>query len=77
MVLPLFYAALVGFFILTSHNSTQALGAADPPPPHAGADGGAAIATGPRAGQKVFTLQTLPAELDPSSADVAEASGFS
>jgi hypothetical protein len=34
------------------------------------------IATGPREGQKVFTLQTLPAELD-ARREVAESSGFS
>lgn len=35
------------------------------------------IAAGPREGQKVFTLQTLPPDAPRSSADVAEASGFS
>ena len=35
------------------------------------------IATGPREGQKVFTLQTLPAEPDAPRSDVAESSGFS
>jgi ribosomal protein S27E len=35
------------------------------------------IATGPREGQKVFTLQTLPAEPDAPRPDVAESSGFS
>ena len=35
------------------------------------------IATGPREGQKVFTLQTLPAEPDKPSRAVAESSGFS
>jgi hypothetical protein len=35
------------------------------------------IATGPREGQKVFTLQTLPAEPDEPRRDVAESSGFS
>ena len=35
------------------------------------------IATGPREGQKVFTLQTLPAELDQRRPDAAECSGFS
>jgi hypothetical protein len=35
------------------------------------------IATGPREGQKVFTLQTLPPDPERSSAAVAEASGFS
>jgi hypothetical protein len=36
------------------------------------------IATGPREGQKVFTLQTLPAEPDaPLRPEVAESSGFS
>jgi hypothetical protein len=35
------------------------------------------IATGPREGQKVFSLQTLPAEPDKTRRDVAESSGFS
>jgi hypothetical protein len=35
------------------------------------------IATGPREGQKVFTLQTLPAERDEPRREVAESSGFS
>jgi hypothetical protein len=35
------------------------------------------IATGPREGQKVFTLQTLPAEPDEPRRAVAESSGFS
>jgi hypothetical protein len=35
------------------------------------------IATGPREGQKVFTLQTLPAEPDAPRPEVAESSGFS
>ncbi len=35
------------------------------------------IATGPREGQKVFTLQTLPAEPDGPRPEVAESSGFS
>jgi hypothetical protein len=35
------------------------------------------IATGPREGQKVFTLQTLPAESDAPRPRVAESSGFS
>lgn len=35
------------------------------------------IATGPREGQKVFTLQTLPPDASRSSANVAESSGFS
>jgi hypothetical protein len=35
------------------------------------------IATGPREGHKVFTLQTLPADPERSSAEVAESSGFS
>ena len=35
------------------------------------------IATGPREGQKVFTLQTLPAEPDGPRREVAESSGFS
>ena len=35
------------------------------------------IATGPREGQKVFTLQTLPAEPDAPWPEVAENSGFS
>jgi hypothetical protein len=35
------------------------------------------IATGPREGQKVFTLQTLPAEPDTTRCEVAESSGFS
>ena len=35
------------------------------------------IATGPREGQKVFTLQTLPAEPDALRPEVAESSGFS
>jgi hypothetical protein len=35
------------------------------------------IATGPREGQKVFTLQTLPAEPDTPRTEVAESSGFS
>jgi len=35
------------------------------------------IATGPREGQKVFTLQTLPAEPDAPRPQVAESSGFS
>ena len=35
------------------------------------------IATGPREGQKVFTLQTLPAAPDTPRRDVAESSGFS
>ena len=35
------------------------------------------IATGPREGQKVFTLQTLAPDTDRSSANVAESSGFS
>jgi hypothetical protein len=35
------------------------------------------IATGPREGQKVFTLQTLPAEPDAPRPAVAESSGFS
>ena len=35
------------------------------------------IATGPREGQKVFTLQTLPAEPDAPRREVAESSGFS
>ncbi|MBA3564840.1 MAG: transposase, partial [Gammaproteobacteria bacterium] len=35
------------------------------------------IATGPREGQKVFTLKTLPADPDRSSAHLAENSGFS
>jgi hypothetical protein len=35
------------------------------------------IATGAREGQKVFTLQTLPADPEPSRPDVAESSGFS
>lgn len=35
------------------------------------------IATGPREGQKVFTLQTLPADPEASRPDVAESSGFS
>ena len=35
------------------------------------------IATGPREGQKVFTLQTLPAEPDAARREVAESSGFS
>jgi len=35
------------------------------------------IATGPREGQKVFTLQTLPAEPDAPRPEVAENAGFS
>ena len=35
------------------------------------------IATGPREGQKVFTLKTLPAEPERVSASVAQSSGFS
>ena len=35
------------------------------------------IATGPREGQKVFTLQTLPAEPDEPRREVAASSGFS
>src|SRR5690606_12947667 len=35
------------------------------------------IATGPREGQKVFTLQTLPAEPEVPRREVAESSGFS
>jgi hypothetical protein len=35
------------------------------------------VATGPREGQKVFTLQTLPADPEPGRRDVAESSGFS
>ena len=35
------------------------------------------IATGPREGQKVFTLQTLPAEPDTARPEVAEGAGFS
>ena len=35
------------------------------------------IATGPREGQKVFTLQTLPADPERARIDVAESSGFS
>ena len=35
------------------------------------------IATGPREGQKVFTLQTLPAEPEAPRSEVAESSGFS
>jgi hypothetical protein len=35
------------------------------------------IATGPREGQKVFTLQTIPAEAEAPRRDVAESSGFS
>jgi len=35
------------------------------------------IATGPREGQKLFTLQTLPAEPDAPRPEVAEGSGFS
>ncbi len=35
------------------------------------------IATGPREGQKVFTLQTLPAKPDAPRCEVAESSGFS
>ena len=35
------------------------------------------IATGPREGQKVFTLQTLPAEPDGPRGEAAESSGFS
>jgi hypothetical protein len=35
------------------------------------------IATGPREGQKVFTLQTLPAEPEQTRREVAESSGFS
>jgi hypothetical protein len=35
------------------------------------------IATGPREGQKLFTLQTLPAEPEGPRREVAESSGFS
>ena len=35
------------------------------------------IATGPREGRKVFTLQTLPAEPDAPRPEIAESSGFS
>jgi hypothetical protein len=35
------------------------------------------IATVPREGQKVFTLQTIPADPETSRRDVAESSGFS
>jgi hypothetical protein len=35
------------------------------------------IATGPREGQKVFTLQTLPPEPDTPRSAIAESSGFS
>src|SRR5690606_2839778 len=35
------------------------------------------IATGPREGQKLFTLQTLPGEPDGARREVAESSGFS
>jgi hypothetical protein len=35
------------------------------------------IATGPREGQKVFTLQTIPASPEAPRRDVAESSGFS
>ena len=35
------------------------------------------IAVGPREGQKVFTLKTLPADPERASANVAESSGFS
>ena len=35
------------------------------------------IATGPREGQKVFTLQTLPADPEGPRREVAESSGFS
>jgi hypothetical protein len=35
------------------------------------------IATGPREGQKVFTLQTLPGKPDGARREVAESSGFS
>lgn len=34
------------------------------------------VATGPREGQKVFTLQTIPAEPEPGREDVAESSGL-
>ena len=35
------------------------------------------VATGPREGQKVFTLQTIPVDPEAPRRDVAEASGFS
>ena len=35
------------------------------------------LATGPREGQKAFTLQTIPANPQAPRRDVAEASGFS
>ena len=52
---------------------------AEEPPIHAllGSSITYRIATGPREGQKVFTLQMLPAEPDAPRPQVAESSGFS
>jgi hypothetical protein len=67
---------------LVTHDFEKAYLAFDPaeePPIHAllGSSITYRIATGPREGQKVFTLQTLPAEPDAPRPQVAESSGFS
>jgi len=67
---------------LVTHDFEKAYLAFDPaeePPIHAllGSSITYRIATGPREGQKVFTLQTLPAEPDAPRPEVAESSGFS
>jgi len=60
-------------------NAYLAFDPAEEPPIHAllGASITYRIATGPREGQKVFTLQTLPAEAEGPRREVAESSGFS
>jgi hypothetical protein len=67
---------------LVTHDIDNTYLAFDPgeePPIHAllGSSITYRIATGPREGQKVFTLQTLPAEPDAPRPQVAESSGFS
>ena len=67
---------------LVTHDIDNTYLAFDPgeePPIHAllGSSITYRIATGPREGQKVFTLQTLPAEPDALRPQVAESSGFS
>jgi hypothetical protein len=71
--------ASAGLITHDIENSSLAFDPGEEPPIHArlGSSITYRIATGPREGQKVFTLQTLPAEPDALRPQVAERSGFS
>ena len=68
-----------GLIMRDIENAYLAFDPAEEPPMHGllGSSISYRIATGPREGQKVFTLQTLPAEPDAPRPEVAESSGFS